>query len=94
VSIRWPAPLSVSGSVRIGIRGPDGERVPGTASLRDGETVWRFVPGSAWRAGAYALVLHPSLEDVAGNRPCAPFEARGLGAVECAQAERPFALAE
>jgi hypothetical protein len=90
VSVRWPASLSASGSTLIGIRGPDGERLAGVATLGDGETTWRFVPAAPWRAGTYAVVVHPRLEDVAGNRPCAPFEARGLDEVECPQAELPF----
>jgi hypothetical protein len=32
------------------------------------------VPARPWRAGSYAVVTHPDLEDAAGNRPCSPFE--------------------
>jgi hypothetical protein len=32
------------------------------------------VPARPWRAGSYAVVTHPDLEDAAGNRPCSPLE--------------------
>jgi hypothetical protein len=90
VGVRWGAPLTASGAGLIGVRGPDGERLRGIASLREGETVWRFVPQRPWRAGRYAIVVHPRLEDVAGNRPCAAFEAVALSAVSCPQSEHAF----
>jgi len=88
--VRLAATLTASSATLIAVRGPDGERVDGAVSLLDGETTWQFHPARAWRAGAHSLVLHPRLEDVAGNRPCAPFEAPGLGAIECPGAERAF----
>ncbi len=69
-----------------------GDRLAGHATLQAGETVWRFVPARPWRAGEYAIVVHPRLEDVAGNRPCAAFEAVALSDVECPQAEHAFAV--
>jgi hypothetical protein len=90
VGVRWPAALTASGALLVGVRGPDGERLQGVASLRDGETVWRFVPDLPWRPGTYAIVVHPRLEDVAGNRPCAAFEAAALSEVDCPQAEHVF----
>lgn len=90
MSIRFGASLSASSSSLIGIRGPDGERVAGLATLVEGETVWHFSPTAPWRAGRHAVVIHPLLKDVAGNRPCTAFEARELGDEQCPQAERPF----
>ncbi len=84
------APLTASSARLVAVRGPDGERVDGAVSLGDGETTWTLRPAKAWVAGPHALVLHPRLEDVAGNRPCAPFEAHDLSAVECPGTERPF----
>jgi hypothetical protein len=84
--------LTSSSADLIAVRAPGGGRVAGVASLREGETVWEFVPAAAWRTGRHELVVHPSLEDVAGNRACAPFETPGLAARPCAAAERGFDL--
>ena len=67
-------PISSTAEDLIAIRGSDGQRLSGNAHLENGETVWRFVPARPWRAGSYAVVTHPDLEDAAGNRPCSPFE--------------------
>lgn len=90
LQVRFDAPLTASELPLLAVRGPDGERVEGSNFLDAGEKVWRFVPARPWRAGEHALMLHPRLEDVAGNRPCAPFEAAGLAEVECPTAERVF----
>lgn len=52
-----------------------GERVAGNGTARDGGRGWRFVPDSPWKAGAYRVLVHPHLEDTAGNRPQALFDA-------------------
>ena len=84
--------LTASSAGLIAVRAPGGERLAGVASLRAGETVWEFVPTRPWRAGHHALVLHPQLEDVAGNRACTPFETTGLSAMPCVMEERGFDL--
>jgi len=91
LQVRFDSPLTASGLPLLAIRGPDGERVDGSAVLDTGERTWRFMPDRPWRLGTHALMLHPWLEDVAGNRPCAPFEAEGPAEVECPAAERVFA---
>lgn len=45
-----------------------GQRVDGEVEIAGGETLWRFRPARPWRPGAYALRVHPALEDRAGNR--------------------------
>ncbi|MBW8758087.1 MAG: hypothetical protein JF586_10810 [Burkholderiales bacterium] len=84
--------LTSSSAGLIAVRAPGGERMAGVASLREGETVWEFVPTRPWRAGHHALVVHPRLEDVAGNRPCTPFETVGLSTIPCTLEERGFDL--
>jgi hypothetical protein len=42
--------------------------VPGTASVDNNETEWRFKPNAPWKAGEYKLVIDTALEDLAGNR--------------------------
>ena len=85
--------LTSSSASLIAVRAPGGERMAGVASLREGETVWEFVPTRPWRAGHHALVVHPRLEDVAGNRPCTPFEATDLSTIPCVMEERGCDLA-
>ena len=90
--VRLGSPLTWSATALIAVRNPDGERSAGVTSLRDGETIWEFRPAKPWRTGHYGLVVHPRLEDVAGNRPCTPFETVGLSALPCAIEERGFDL--
>jgi hypothetical protein len=44
-----------------------GKPVPGHSTLGAGERVWSFTPASTWIGSAYALLVAPELEDVAGN---------------------------
>lgn len=90
IAVMLDAPLTASAAERIAVRGPDGERIDGTVALTSGETRWAFRPARQWNAGRYTLALHPLLEDVAGNRPGAPFEARKLSGVHCPGLERAF----
>lgn len=75
--LHFDKPISSTAEHLIVIRGPDGDRLAGNARLESGETVWRFTPSGPWQAGSYAVVTHPDLEDLAGNRPCALFEVAG-----------------
>jgi hypothetical protein len=45
-----------------------GRGVPGTPSVSNGETRWSFRPERDWAPGRYGLLVHPALEDRAGNR--------------------------
>lgn len=83
--LKLPAALNASAADLIAVAGPDMLRVSGRAQWRDGETEWRFVPASPWRAGAYRVRLHPDLEDPAGNRLCAAFEERQQSARDCTE---------
>jgi hypothetical protein len=78
-----PAPINASAAALIAVADADGNRVAGRALLVSGETQWRFVPAAPWRAGSYQVRIHPALEDPAGNRLCAPFEAREQSAAHC-----------
>jgi len=44
-----------------------GKPVPGHSTLEAGERSWTFTPASTWSGSAYALLVAPELEDVAGN---------------------------
>ncbi len=52
----------------IWIEDSAGESVAGEIAISDGETRWTFRPEPPWKEGAYALRVHPALEDRAGNR--------------------------
>jgi hypothetical protein len=89
--IHLHAPLSSTAEDLIAIRAPDRLRAPGVGRFEDGERVWRFTPDQPWRAGEYAVVTRPDLEDPAGNRPCGPFEAVAASRVGCeAETVRAF----
>ncbi|KQW89984.1 hypothetical protein ASC94_19730 [Massilia sp. Root418] len=78
-----PAALDGAAARQIAIQGPDGRRLPGTATFADGEREWRFTPTRRWRPGAYLLRIHPRLEDPQGNRLCSAFEQAGQSAQLC-----------
>jgi hypothetical protein len=93
--VHLDAPISSTAEALIAVRGPDGNRVAGNSRLEVGETVWRLTPARAWHAGLYALVTHPELEDAAGNRPCAAFEAARLSQARCEDGTAlPFVVGE
>ena len=48
--------------------------IAGKVTIPTGETEWRFVPDSPWRAGSYRLMVNTAIEDLAGNRPGLPFD--------------------
>ena len=89
--VELDGPVDSSAAGLIAIRAPDGSRLAGTASLVSGETTWRFVPTQPWRPGRFAIVVHPELEDPAGNRVCRPFESEAASRADCAPTvARPF----
>jgi len=45
-----------------------GHAVAGDSSVEVQETIWRFMPSTAWSSGAYAVRIGAQLEDLAGNR--------------------------
>lgn len=89
--VRLDAAVSASGEGLMAVRGPDGLRLAGRPQLLDAETGWRFVPAQPWAAGRYTLMVHPDLEDAAGNRACALFEMRGNSHRACGEGQAlPF----
>jgi hypothetical protein len=81
--VHLDAAISSTSQDLIAVRGADGKRVEGATTLIDSERTWRFAPTRPWRAGHYALMTHPELEDPAGNRICASFEAVQASRVAC-----------
>jgi len=85
LDVALPSAVGVSAKELIAVADSRGERIAGTAELSRGETHWIFVPARPWRTGGYQLRVHPNLEDVAGNQPCAAFEANELHATDCSR---------
>jgi hypothetical protein len=52
-----------------------GSRVEGRATLAGGDSVWHFLPITAWAQGVYDLWVDPALEDLAGNSVARVFDA-------------------
>ncbi len=52
----------------------DGRKVPGKWKTTDHEKQIKFTPASAWRNGAYTLLVQTRLEDLAGNNINRPFD--------------------
>ncbi|MBI5771115.1 MAG: hypothetical protein HZA93_25290 [Verrucomicrobia bacterium] len=51
-----------------------GPEIEGDVELSANETMWKFVPDAAWRAGDYRLVVATTIEDLAGNNVGKPFD--------------------
>ena len=83
------APVDARGGDLIAVRNAKGGRIAGAARLEQGETVWVFTPTQPWTPGAYDIVVHPSLEDPAGNRTCGAFEAIKASLVTCQMVHGP-----
>lgn len=72
--VRLDAPIDARARDYIAVRDAAGARVPGSARLDEGERVWRFVPTHSWSRARHVVVVHPALEDPAGNRVDRGFE--------------------
>jgi len=83
LSVDLRTPISSAGERLIAVLDGHGHRVVGTATLDDGDATWRFKPSRPWATGLHRLVTHPGLEDLAGNRRCAAFEAPIRSAAAC-----------
>ncbi len=75
----------------IAVADAAGRRVEGRVQLSADGAQWLFLPSLPWRPGQFTLRIHPTLEDAAGNRQCAPFEQQDLSAVDCrSEGSKPF----
>lgn len=90
LTVRFPQPMNYALLQRmIRVVGAGGE-IAGAIAVDRHETMWRFTPGAAWRAGAYRLVVDGGIEDVAGNRPGLPFDVESVEPPAAAAAPRPI----
>jgi len=90
LSVDLRTPISSVGERLIAVLDGHGRRVAGIATLAEGDATWRFKPTQPWTTGPHRLVTHPGLEDLAGNRRCAAFEAPLRDAATCDGASLPF----
>jgi hypothetical protein len=71
----FPEPMDHALSLRlIRVAGDQGGMAPGKVSLEEQERRWTFTPDNVWRRGRYQLIIHTTLEDLAGNNIGKPFE--------------------
>jgi hypothetical protein len=91
--VRFPRPLDHGLLQRaIGVRTQAGERIPGAITIGPGEVEWRFAPQTAWKAGAYDLIVLAILEDVAGNRVGRAFEVDEFTTVDSSRVSEEHTL--
>jgi len=83
-------PIGSAGERLIVVVNGRGHRVEGSVTLDDGDATWRFKPARPWATGRHRLVTHPGLEDPAGNRRCAAFEAPIRSVETCEGASLEF----
>ena len=88
-----PSPLD-HGLMRrlISIRTESGRSVEGLVTISRGETRWELEPRERWTAGGYAVVIHPAIEDLAGNALDRPFELEGEPARPREETSRPIEI--
>ena len=92
LTVTFPEPLDHALLQRaISVSGAGGP-VAGNVGIGGGETRWTFVPRDSWSAGAYALVVLPILEDLAGNRIGRAFEVRSPGDAVPSEDVRPTSV--
>jgi hypothetical protein len=75
LAVVFPEPMDHALSQRlIRVAGDQGGMVEGKVSLEEQERRWTFTPDNVWRRGRYQLIIHTTLEDLAGNNIGKPFE--------------------
>lgn len=75
LAVVFPEPMDHALSLRlIRVAGDQGGMVEGKVSLEEQERRWTFTPDNIWRRGRYQLIIHTTLEDLAGNNIGKPFE--------------------
>ena len=66
--VAFPRPMDRALALRlIRVAAPDGRDLDGTVELGEQERRWTFTPAAPWSAGAHALVIATTIEDLAGN---------------------------
>jgi hypothetical protein len=85
LAVAFPSALDGDAAELIAVQAPDGRRLPGKATLSEGERAWRFTPTAPWRPGKYLLRIHSRLEDPQGNRLCSAFEQASQSRQSCGE---------
>jgi hypothetical protein len=68
LEVDFPRPLDRALALRlIRVAAPDGRDLDGAVDVSDQERRWTFTPAAPWSAGAHALVIATTIEDLAGN---------------------------
>ena len=72
--VQFDRPIDIGGKGRIAIADAHDKKFEGKIELRVGEKEWSFTPIEPWENQVYRLVVHPGLEDAAGNTLATAFE--------------------
>ncbi len=73
--VTFPRPMDRALALRlIRVAAPDGRDLDGAVELGDQERRWAFTPATPWSAGAHALVIATTIEDLAGNNISKAFD--------------------
>jgi hypothetical protein len=92
LTVTFAQPMNIALLQRMIHVESDAGPVVGAMAIDRQETVWRFTPGTPWRAGSYRLVVDGGIEDVAGNRPGLPFDVESVEPPAAAAAPRPIVV--
>ncbi len=72
--IVFEAPIDAGAAAMLAVVDSSNQKVDGRAALVSNEGEWVFTPKSPWKKSSYRLLVHPRLEDAAGNTVRKTFE--------------------
>ena len=58
----------------LSVETSEGRKINGMVTLGNQERLWKFKPNQPWSGESYLLIVHPELEDLAGNTPTRIFD--------------------
>lgn len=58
----------------LSVENTEGRKIDGMVKLGNQERLWKFTPNQPWSAEGHLLIVHPELEDLAGNTPTRLFD--------------------
>ncbi len=74
LKVVFNVPIDASGKELIAVVDSKNSKIEGATQLNVGEQQWIFIPNYAWQNESYYIVVHPKLEDAAGNITASAFE--------------------
>lgn len=74
LKITFDTPIDAGAQELLAVVDSQNRKVAGKSELGIGEKQWTFTPEESWKNEEYHIVIHPLLEDTAGNTVNNPFE--------------------